>query len=288
MTLWENITYKIKYAQSKLFVLIGINVAIYLAINIPAVLEQLFVTGLGKSYILALSEEYLTMPSALDKLATRFWTPFTYMFMHASILHILFNMLWLYWMGQIFEDFLGKKRTVGLYIMGGLAGALFVLLAYNLVPALKVLNGITLIGASASVMAVVVATATLLPNYTMHLMFFGPVKLKWIALAYIVIDFLGITGFNAGGNIAHLGGALIGFIYIKRLQNGGDMIGKVNDLFSPRPKMRVVSRNADKVAAAYPPQEEIDRILDKISQSGYDNLTRQEKETLSRASSDER
>lgn len=287
MTLWQNISYKIKYTQSKLFLLIGINVAVYLLINIPAVFEQLFVSGFGNSRIIAFSREYLQLPAQFNELLYRFWTPVTYMFMHADIFHILFNMLWLYWMGQIFEEYLGHKRTIGLYLMGGLAGAFFFVLAFNTIPAL-IGSNIPIVGASAGVMAIIIATATLLPDYTIHLFLFGPVKLKWLAIFYILIDFLSMAGSNAGGSIAHLGGALLGFVYIKRLQRGSDWVGSVNNLFKPKPKMRVVSKNPEKSTSSYPAQDEIDRILDKISQSGYDNLTRQEKEVLFRASKDER
>lgn len=283
MTLWENITYKIKYAQSKLFLLIGINVAVFLLINISGTFEHLF---LKSDYIKLFTAEYLHLPSDLGQLAQRFWTPFTYMFIHDDIFHILFNMLWLYWMGQIFEEFLGTKRTIGLYIMGGLAGAFFFVLAFNTIPAFKGIDA-HVVGASAGVMAIIIATATLMPNYAIQLLLFGQVKLKWLAIFYVLIDFLSMAGSNAGGSIAHLGGALLGFIYIKRLQRGNDWLGGVKNIFKPKPKMRVVSTNPEKSASSYPAQDEIDRILDKISQTGYDNLTRQEKEVLFRASKDE-
>src|SRR4051812_12828485 len=214
-TLWQNIQYKMLRSGSKINLLIGINVFVFLAVNIASIIERLMFRS---SLIDIYSADYLLLPSFLPKLLTRFWTPLTYMFMHAGVLHILFNMLWLYWMGQIFEEYLGNKRTIGLYLMGGLAGALLYLLALNLLPAFTSVNaaqGSTIVGASASVMAIVVATATLLPNYTISLILFGPVKLKWLVLVILVVDFLGIVGANAGGEIAHIGGALMGFVYIK-------------------------------------------------------------------------
>ncbi len=153
---------------SKLNLLIGINVIIFLVIYIPAVLEQVLFSGFGHSAIIAYSDEYLKLPSYLPKLLTRFWTPLTYMFMHEGVFHIFFNMLWLYWFGQIFEEYLGNKRIIGLYLLGGCAGALFFVAAYNLLPAFAqsvlVVNS-SVIGASASVMAIIIGTATLLPNY---------------------------------------------------------------------------------------------------------------------------
>ncbi|RFZ81773.1 rhomboid family intramembrane serine protease [Mucilaginibacter terrenus] len=286
--LWKDIQYKMLRSGNKLTLLIGINVIVFLVINVTSVIEQLF-TGFGNSVIKSFTDEYLLLPSYLPKLLYRFWTPFTYMFMHAGVLHILFNMLWLYWMGQIFEEYLGNKRTIGLYILGGLSGGLLFIAAYNLLPAFTAVNaaqGGIIVGASASVMALVIATATLLPDYTISLIFIGPVKLKWVAVFYVIIDFLGIAGGNAGGEIAHLGGALFGFVYIKQLQKGNDWIGGINKLFTPKPKLRVVNNEAPQKKSSNnkPRQEDIDRILDKISASGYDALSKQEKETLFRAS----
>jgi len=137
------------------------------------------------------------------------------------------------------------------------------------------------------VMAIIIATATLLPDYTISLILIGPVKLKWLALFFIAMDFLGISGLNAGGEISHLGGALMGFIYIKQLKNGNDWIGNISKLFKPKSKLKVVSKNPLRPAGGVPRQEEIDFILDKISRAGYDSLNKQEKEILFRASNNE-
>lgn len=295
-TTWQDIRYKLLHSGSKINLLIGINVIVFLLINVPAIVEQLFITGFSQpSIILSYAYDYLAMPAYLPKLLTRIWTPLTYMFLHQGIFHILFNMLWLYWMGQLFEEYLGNKKTIGLYIAGGLAGALAYLLSFNFIPAFshsEALPLVTVAGASASVMAIVVATATLIPNYTIFLMFLGPVKLKWVALFYVVFDFLSIAGPNAGGEIAHLGGALLGFIYIKQLQRGNNWGQSIGNVFKSSPKIKVVSNNSGysrsgKNASNTPQQEEIDRILDKISQTGYDSLNKNEKETLFRASNND-
>lgn len=285
-TFWQNLYYKTFHSGSKLNLLIGINVIVFLAINIPSVFEYMLFRTDSITYY---TYDYLALPSYLPKLESRFWTPLTYMFMHSSrdIFHILFNMLWLYWMGQIFEEFLGKKRTLGLYLLGGFAGAALYIICYNIFPAFTqtgLVVGSRAIGASASVMAIIAGAATIVPNYTISLMFIGPVKLKWLIIVYLVIDFLGVAGPNAGGEIAHLGGALVGFIYVKQLQNGKDWIASIAGLFKKKSKMRVVSNNRDKKPGGSPRQEEVDRILDKISTSGYDNLTTQEKDILFRAS----
>ncbi|MDO3644558.1 rhomboid family intramembrane serine protease [Mucilaginibacter sp. L3T2-6] len=283
MTAWQNLQYKMLHSGSKVNLLIGINIIVFLLINVPDTLAQfLFRTGVIGYY----SNEYLQLPSNLSVLLKHFWTPVTYMFMHAGWLHILFNMLWLYWFGQIFEEYLGKNRTVGLYLMGGLCGAFFFLLCYNTLP-IFAHQDTSLVGASAGVMAIIIATATLLPDYSLSLFLIGPVKLKWIALFFVLIDFLGIIGPNSGGEIAHLGGALIGFVYIKQLQKGNDWVARISGIFRAKPKLKVVSKNSYGKSAGKPRQEEIDLILDKISQSGYDSLSKQEKEVLFRASSNE-
>ena len=286
-TRWQNIQYKILHSGSRIMLLVWINIVVFLVINIPAVIEEI---SFRTKSIYIYTEKYLSLPSYLPKLLRHFWTPITYMFMHDGPFHILFNMLWLYWIGQIFEEYLGNKRTIGVYLLGGLTGGFMFVLFYNIFPFFTQQPGLVeasaTVGASAAVMAIIVATATLVPDYTIFLMFIGPVKLKWIALFIVILDFLGITGFNAGGEISHLGGALFGFVYIKQLQRGNDWVGFFTKLFKKRSKLKVASKNNSKSAGNTPRQEDIDRILDKISQSGYDSLTKQEKEILFRASKD--
>lgn len=287
-TLWNELKIKMLHSGSRVSLLIGINLIVFLLINIPAIFETLFWRH-ETSLIGYYADEYLALPSNFTKLLYRFWTPVTYMFMHAGILHIVFNMLWLFWIGQIFEEYLGTKRTIGLYLLGGLTGALFFVLGFNFIPFFAQQIGdasVPIVGASAAVMAILVATATLLPDYTMVLMLFGPVKLKWLAITFVILDFLMVAGSNAGGELSHLGGALFGFIYIKQLQRGNDWVGFFTKMFSKKPNLKVVAKNNSRGGGNVPRQEDIDRILDKISQSGYDSLTRQEKEILFRASKD--
>jgi hypothetical protein len=225
------------------------------------------------------------------------------MFTHdlRGILHILFNMLVLYWFGRLFVEYLGSDKLIALYILGGLAGGVLYLLAYNTVPYFAAQSesvNISMVGASAAVDAIVVATATLLPNYTFFLLFFGPVRIKYIAAITVFLSFLGTVGDNAGGNIAHLGGALIGFVYIKQLQAGSNWgmwvtatLDWMKGLFKEKPKVKVsyrkdrpaAPRQGGKSPGSYT-QEEIDAILDKISAGGYESLTKEEKEKLFNAS----
>ena len=286
-TLWKDIQHKMLHSGSKLNLLIGINIIVYLLVNVLAVLVKFL---FGSDAILYFNDNYLQLPAALPTLAKHFWTPLTYMFLHDGVFHILFNMLWLYWIGQIFEEYLGKNRTLGLYLMGALRELFFLwrLIIYSPFYTQNHLAANSILaGASASGMAIIVATATLLPDYTIPLILIGPVKLKWLALFYVIISLLGITSANAGGELSHLGGAFIGFVYIKQLQNGHDWIAGITNLFKPRPKLKVVAKNPSRGRNELPRQEEIDNILDKISKSGYDSLTKQEKEILFRASNNE-
>lgn len=283
-TLWKDIRFKLLHS-GKLSLLIGINVIVFLLINISDVFTWL---ASGRHIIEDFANQYFLLPAYLPNLAQHFWTPLSYMFMNQGILQTLFDMLWLYWMGQLFEEYLGNKRILGLYIFGGIGGAILFLAAFNLIPTFAkgdILLTSAVYGAPACIMAVIMATATLLPDYTIFLFLIGPVKLKWLALFYVLLDFLLIV-LSPQAEIAHLGGALTGFLYIKSLQRGNDWNALFTGLFKKKPNLKVASKNAAKASNDAPRQDEIDRILDKISQSGYDSLNKQEKETLFRASKD--
>jgi membrane associated rhomboid family serine protease len=238
---------------------------------------------------------YLALPSEPDTFLWRPWTLITYFFTHEGWLHIIFNMLNLYWFGLLIREYLGSKKLVSLYFLGGLAGGVLYLLFYNLIPFFIQRGSAEMIGASASVLAIIVGAATLLPNYTFHLFLLGPVKIKYIAAFLILLSFSQAVGSNAGGNVAHLGGALLGFVFIRQLQKGRDL-GRplhaiwdfVTGLFSRRPRMKVAYKNPAATPSSpgngKPSQQEIDLILDKISRSGYESLSREEKQKLFRAS----
>lgn len=282
MNTFEELKMKIFATGSRVNLLIAINVAVFLIFGLLGVLDYLFTK---QNNINNFVFNYLAVPTYLPKLLYRFWTPFTYMFLHDGFFHILFNMLWLFWMGKIFEDFLNSKKLTFVYLAGGISGAFFYILCYNVFPAYANASlSSAAVGASASVTAIMVATATLLPNYTIQLLFFGAVRLKWIALIYIAIDILSLTGSNAGGYLSHLGGAIFGFVFIKALQNGNDWSKPFEHVFKPKPKLKVVSKMEHGASfntrVDLPNQEVIDAILDKISKNGYDNLTAREKETL--------
>jgi membrane associated rhomboid family serine protease len=278
--------------------LIFINVVVFLVLAVLYV----FSTAAGFSPFFESVHAQLAIPAPFLSFLVKPWTIITYSFVHdlTGIFHILFNMLAFYWFGKIFIEYLGSDKLIAVYVLGAIAGGISYLLVYNTIPFYieKIpLHG--MVGASAAVYAVLVATATLLPDYTFFLLFFGPVRIKYIALIYIVISFLGSVGGNAGGNIAHLGGALIGFVYIKQLQVGVNWGGWITitldwilGLFSTRSKVKVTYRSAEPKAKASKmttgpnkaSQDEIDAILDKISDRGYESLSKEEKEKLFNAS----
>lgn len=276
--------------------LIIINVVIFLVIGFISVVGVIASASAIPDFIY----QQFTIPPTIAEFVTRPWTLITYMFAHSryDIFHILFNMLALYWFGKLFVEYLGSDKLIAVYVLGGLAGGLLYLLMFNTVPFFVERSGFSgMVGASAAVFAIIVATATLLPDYTFHLLFFGPVRIKYIALFYVVISFLGTTQENAGGNIAHLGGALMGFVYIKQLQAGVNWGGWITitldwfkDLFKPKRNVKVTYRKEEKRSGTKPSgpskasQAEIDAILDKISDRGYESLTKEEKEKLFNAS----
>lgn len=265
--------------------LIYINIGVFLAIRIIHV----FFFLLDQEFTLI---NWLSLPADSRQLLQMPWTLATYMFLHFNFLHILFNVLWLYWIGKIFLFYFDEKKLLGVYLLGGLAGGLFFVLAYNLFPAFtSVIDFARLLGASASVLAIIAAVATYAPNHTISLLFIGQVKMKHLALFSIVLYVIGIASSNAGGNLAHIGGAAFGFIFARQYRKGHDwtrLITKFMDgiVQFTRPKQRIkvtyksqkndIEHNRQKNLK----QEEINRVLDKISKSGYDSLTKEEKELL--------
>jgi len=205
--------------------------------------------------------------------------------------------LWLFYMGNILQEYLGPKKILPLYVLGSMAGAWLYILAYNVIPAFKTqIPFAEAYGASAGVTAILVAVATLLPNYEIRLMFIGSVRMKWIALVYVALDLIMIPSGNAGGHIAHLGGALFGFFYIVELRRGNDMgrllsslLERIGSWFRPRKKrpgyayfqQKKKTRNDDEYyRSRKDKQQRVDEILDKISKYGYEKLTAEEKAFL--------
>ena len=274
--------------------LIYINVAAFVVSTLLSVILGLFAVPATEFL------RNLYLPADLLQLLRRPWTIITYMFMHAGIWHLLGNMLWLYWFGKLFLYFFSAKHLRGLYVVGGLLGGLLYIVAYNIFPIFNSqLYSATLVGASASVLAIAIAAAVREPEYRINLMFVGAVRLKYFALFIVLFDILYVGSNNAGGHIAHLGGALAGWWFARGINRGYDIthwanisMDTIGRLFSKRerkPKMKVHSQNSRTADYEYNAHKkaqsnEVDRILDKLKQSGYSSLSDEEKRRLFEAS----
>lgn len=288
-----------KFKRGNIYMrLIFINAGIFIVTTLVTVFLQLFNRSIPQLF------DLFELPASFERLISQPWSIITYMFMHAGFMHILFNMLWLYWFGSLFLYFFSAKHLRGLYILGGIFGGLLYMIAYNVFPFFsQVIETTTLVGASASVLAIVAATAYREPNYRVQLFLFGTVRLKYLALIVIGSDLLFITSENAGGHLAHLGGALGGVLFAFCLAKGIDLTSWINKLldgivsifciksWKRKPKMKVeynnsfnrkqdYNYNAQKKAQS----DEVDRILEKLKKSGYDSLTTEEKKNLFDAS----
>jgi len=289
MNILDNIKQTFRQGSS-LIRLIYINAVVFILLNIVLISIQLFKGE--ESYLLT----YLAVPADLKLLFYHLWTLVTYMFLHESFWHLLFNMLNLYWFGKIFLMFFSEKKLVGLYLLGGLVAALFYVAAFNIFPFFaESLHQSILLGASGSIMAIIVATAVQSPNMELQLMFLGGIKLKFIAIGIVLISIFGITSDNGGGQIAHLGGAFAGYLFVVSLQQGKDLTKGLNwildaiyNLFRPRklkvktnktrnrPTMNDAEFNINKARK----MDQINQILDKIKTSGYESLSAEEKKRL--------
>lgn len=274
---------------------IYINCGIFVVTALVAIVGMLFNVG-NYSWM-----EWLELPAWLPQFIKQPWSLVTYMFLHAGLFHLLFNMLWLYSFGQLFLMFFSARHFRGLYFLGGFCGGLLYMLAYNVFPYFSsYLYGSYLLGASASVIAIVIATAIREPEFRVSLLFFGQVRLKYLALIMIITDLLFVTSNNAGGHIAHLGGALAGWWFAAGLRKGTDVTKWINQAIdwllggwkvkraSKKPKMKVHyggrANDYEYNARKKEQDEEVDRILDKLKKSGYGSLTTEEKKRLFDAS----
>lgn len=283
---------KLSYQHgSYLTKLIYINLAIWIVVRLAAVIFLLSGNE-NLSFI-----DWLSLPASFSQFITKPWTIISYMFLHFELLHLVFNLLWLYSFGRIFLEYHQPRKLLSIYIFGGLSGGIFFMIAYNLFPYFR--NSIEfsqLLGASAAVIAIVIATAVYVPNHVIHIILVGPIKIKWIALISVVLYIVNLTGDNAGGNFAHLGGACWGLTYMTFLKSGLDISARSDRFFDrifkwskPARKLKVEYKSGNYREYGYnrskkEQQEEVNRILDKISNSGYDSLSAEEKELLFRMS----
>ncbi len=285
---------QIFFGNSVMSRLLLINTAVFVVVTVI----HLFLWLFGYSGINPVVT-WFAVPSDITELMFKPWTIFTYMFLHEGFFHLLLNMIMLYFGSVLFLEYLSQKKLLKTYILGGLAGALFFVAAFNIFPAFaSIKTGAYALGASASVLAIFIAIATYVPDYVVHLFLFGRVKMKYIAIAFVAIDLLSIQSGNPGGHIAHLGGALWGFIYALSLRKGNNLFSFFENIKMPSfgKKAKYARFNTTRNSSGRPmndeeynkrkaaSQQEIDRILDKIARSGYASLSKEEKDLLFRSS----
>lgn len=290
-SVWKGIQQSFRKGSS-LTKLIYINTGLFLLIKI---INVLFILGGQRDFSYYFFLENLGLPAYWEFFLYKPWTIVTYMFTQFSFFHLLFNMLWLYWFGSFFLSHFTREELTGVYLLGGFSGGLLYLLAYNLLPVFHAsLYNTTAIGASASVMAIVFAVCFYLPQQRIYIFLIGSVKLIHLALFTAVIDILSIPSSNAGGHIAHLGGALFGYLFIVGIRHNINLakgfisfFQYTGRLFAGNRRMKVkykkhASRMNDREYNAYQKSKDdrMNEILDKISRSGYESLTREEKEIL--------
>ncbi len=285
--------------------LIIANVAVFLMVKFVSLFIYLFNIQIFdiQDFI-----SIFAVPATLKKLLTHLWSPFTYMFLHQDFWHILGNMLWLFFLGRLFLMFIDAKKMFAVYILGGLSGAFFYILAFNIFPVFGTVKEVSIaLGASASVTAVVMAICVYKPNFEIRLFGIFPLRLKWFIPIFILTDLISIPDGNAGGHIAHLGGAAYGIIFAIQLIRAKDITSSFNNFIdrivsffaTKRKPVMKVTFNAKKSNfvnntgvsnKVQKPNEvtrtnvednaEMDRILDKISKTGYNSLTQTEKDFL--------
>lgn len=286
LDIWQDIKSIIAHPQKGLMKLIVANVAIFLAlIGLKLVLILTKNTAIFDEIL-----RWLTLSNQYKEVYFKIWTFLTYSFVHTEIFHLLFNMVFLYWFGNIIADFIGEGKLVKLYFLGGLAGGIAYLLVSNSFSYFVMKGPGLLNGASASIYAIVVAAATIRPNYRVSLLFFGTIPIKYISIFYVIWSFIETTGGNAGGNIAHLGGALLGYlfglnfkrnwvVYQKERPKVYSFVGSIKQEFTQKMDYHTEESEVE--------EEELNEILDKISKSGYESLSKFEKRRLFKASQKE-
>jgi membrane associated rhomboid family serine protease len=313
-SIWDDVKREFSYGNMVTRIII-VNIAVFVIINLIRIV--LFVVNGWKNDTSMFDGilGFFTLHASLVDLLYHPWSIITHMFLHEGFFHLFWNMLWMYWFGLILGDFIGNHRILPIYLMGGLAGAFVYLLTANTIPAHPGVGHA--LGASAAVMAVLGASGTIAPNYIMRFFIIGDVKLKYIVAVLIFLNFITISSANGfeGGAFAHLGGAFFGILYAWQLQLGTDLAMPINRLIKflervftgeffkkSKPKPHVAYRNPQATQKANvnkansrkarsvsddhsrSHQEQLDDILDKIKQSGYESLSDEEKEFLFNAS----
>lgn len=286
LDIWQDIKSINSHPQKGLMKLILANVAIFLTlIGLKLVLILTKNTAIFDELL-----RWFTLSNQYKEVYYKIWTLVSYAFIHTEIFHLLFNMVFLYWFGNIISDFIGESKLVKLYFLGGLAGGIAYLLVSNSISYFIMRGPGLLNGASASIYAIVVAAATIRPNYRVSLLFLGTIPIKYISIFYVIWSFIETTGGNAGGNIAHLGGALLGYLFGLNFKRNWvvsqpekpkvySFVGTLKQEYSSKKDYHAEEDEVE--------EEELNEILDKISKSGYESLSKFEKRRLFKASQKE-
>ena len=295
-SLGQQLKYQLKYG-SMTVKLIFVNVGVFIFIQLLEVIARLM--GGSVAVILTdLNREIFTLPTEFLLFVTHIWGLFTSIFAHFGFMHILFNMVFLFFAGRMFEQIFGAQRLLYTYLVAGIAGGLIEVLAHLIFPGLP--DGSLVVGASGSIMGIFIAIAFYRPNLTIN--FFGIIQIRviFIALLYLLSDFINLGAKDGTAHFAHLGGAIIGLLSIQNLHSrtnivtlaeraGNGIVYFFKRLFGAKQsRLKVIKNKTGKNyktdeeynADAKIRQEEINRILDKISKSGYDSLSKREKDFL--------
>ena len=288
--------------------LLYLNIGVFLVYSLTNAFTSLFTGDFG--LIPNLANRFLALPSDPIKAVLRPWTFLTYMFTHFRLGHIFFNMIVMYFAGKMIMEYLGQKRMLALYIYGGLGGGLLYILMYAISP---VLGAGSMVGASAGTTALLVAGALYMPNMPVRLWGIFELKYWMLAAGIVLLDVLNVTGSNAGGHIAHLGGALVAYFFIRSMRQGNEwnvylfqVIDMVRGMLYSRPskkkrgfsfgkqsyvkyeevKKPKAGKTSNKSGASAGEEARLNAILDKIKEKGYDSLSKEEKAFLFKISKD--
>ncbi|CAM1339685.1 rhomboid family intramembrane serine protease [Tenacibaculum aestuarii] len=280
MNILDNLKYRFKHA-GVVEKLIYVNLAVFLLVFITNTFGFLFQSK--TNFIV----EWFALPANFNDFITRPWTLITYGFLHTSFLHILLNLIALFYVGYLFQQYFTPKQLLSFYLLGTVFGGIIFIASYNFFPALQnVAHNSVLLGASAGISAIFIGIATYIPNYELKFPLIGFVKLWVLACIWVAIDIIQIPAGNAGGHLAHIGGALFGFFYVRSASNKDlDIFKSIKKFFAKKePKLKTVYKSGNKTPKNRDKktqnQQDIDAILDKISKSGYDTLSKSEKEFL--------
>lgn len=256
--------------------LIFINIGIFVLTYFTGALGSLM--GFSENLFL----KWLSLPAHINSLLSKPWTLVTYGFMHGDFIHLLINLISIFYIGNLFTDYFTPKKLLNFYLMGTLFGGILFIISYSYFPVLQQQNA-TLVGASSGIMAILIGLTTHLPNYQLKFRFIGYVKLWMIALLFIGLDLIHLADNNTGGHLAHLGGAAYGFFAIY-YQKEFNLKTFINKLFPEKSHLKTThkstSKKQTKEAISKNVQQKINTILDKISKSGYESLSKEEKDYL--------